>query len=100
LEVFPKVALHAFPLQRAFLNEFFMEPSLEWASDLNAVVDLAVSESERHGLSAMDALHVAAALALKADQLITTEKPGKPIYRADGVQVVYVDTLEQSTLQN
>jgi hypothetical protein len=29
----------------------------------------------------MDALHVAAAFLLKADELVTTEKPGKPMYR-------------------
>jgi hypothetical protein len=29
----------------------------------------------------MDALRVAAAFLLKADELITTEKPGKPMYR-------------------
>ena len=100
LEVFPKVARHEFPLQRAFLNEFFADRSLEGASDLDAVINLAVSEAERHGLSAMDALHVAAALLLKADQLITTEKPGKPIYRAEGVQVMYVDKLEHLGFRN
>jgi hypothetical protein len=33
LEVYPKTAFNAYPLQRAFLNEFFMDPSLEWARD-------------------------------------------------------------------
>jgi len=32
-----------------------------------------------YGLAAMDALHVAAALQIQADELITTEKPTKPI---------------------
>jgi predicted nucleic acid-binding protein len=80
LEVHPKVAFHAYPQQRTFLNEFFMDPFLEWASDLNGVVNLAISEAERYGLAAMDALHVAAALLLRTDQFITTEESGKPIY--------------------
>jgi predicted nucleic acid-binding protein len=62
LGVYPKIAFHGFALQRAFLNEYFMDPTLEWASDLNGLVNLAISESERHGLAAMDALHAAAAL--------------------------------------
>jgi hypothetical protein len=37
----------------------------------------------------MDALHVAAANLMQANLLITAEKPGKSIYRADNVQVRY-----------
>ena len=50
LEVYPQVTYHHFALQRAYLNEIFMEPALEWASDLNAIVHLSLSEAERHGL--------------------------------------------------
>jgi len=82
LEVDPKVAFHAYPLQRALLDEFFMEPTVTWARDLNGLVSLAIAESERYGLAALDALHLAAALMLAADEFVTTEKPGKPIYRA------------------
>ena len=71
-----------------------MDPALEWASDLNGLVNLAISESERHGLAAMDALHAAAALLLGADEFVTTEKPGKPIYRVDGFQVISISTLQ------
>lgn len=93
LEVYPKTAYHSLPLQRAFLNEFFMDPSVEWASDLNGLVNLAISESERYGLAAMDGLHVAAALLLGAEQFVTTEKPGKPIYRVDGLSVLHLSAL-------
>jgi len=96
LEVYPKTAFRGYPLQRAFLNEYFMDPALEWASDLNGLVNLAVSESERHGLAAMDALHAAAALLLGAVEFVTTEKPGKPIYRVDGFQVVPISTFQQT----
>ncbi len=73
-----------------------MEPSLEWMRDLNAIVNLASSESERLGLAAMDALHVAAAILLGADQIVTTEKPGKPIYRADTLRVTHVAEVSLS----
>ena len=44
----------------------------------------------------MDALHVAAAILLGADQIVTTEKPGKPIYRADALHVVHVAEMPLS----
>jgi predicted nucleic acid-binding protein len=93
LEVYPKTAFHGYALQRAFLNEFFMDPALEWVSDLNGLVNLAISESERHGLAAMDALHVSGALLLGADEFVTTEKRGKPLYRVDGIQVMQLSDL-------
>ena len=39
----------------------------------------------------MDALHIAAAHLLEADEFITTEKPGKAIYKNSLVSVVYLD---------
>ena len=44
-------------------------------------------EAVRCGLAAMDALHLAAAFLLKADEFFTTEKPVKPIYRTTLVKV-------------
>ena len=45
-------------------------------------------EAEKHGLGAMDALHLAAAYLGNAAELITTEKPAKPMYRSGLVEVV------------
>ncbi len=53
-------------------------------------VKLANQESRQYGLGALDALHVAAAYLLQADELITTERTVKPIYRTSLVQVVYL----------
>lgn len=44
----------------------------------------------------MDALHVAAAILLGADQIVTTEKSGKPIYRADTLHVTHVAEVSLS----
>ena len=44
-----------------------------------------------YGLAAMDALHVAAALQIQADELITTEKPTKPMHRVREIQIVSID---------
>lgn len=96
LEVYPKTGFHGYALQRAFLNEYFMDPALEWARDLNGLINRAISESERHGLAAMDALHAAAALLLGAGEFVTTEKAGKPIYRVEGFQVLHISTFHQT----
>jgi predicted nucleic acid-binding protein len=91
LEVYPQVTYREFALQRAYLNEFFMEPALEWASDLNGMVQLGLLQAERHGLGAMDSLHIAAAMLLRADQFITAEKPSKPMFRVQSLSVINVD---------
>ena len=38
-------------------------------------------------MSAVDAIHVAAAKQLKADEFITAERPGKPLDKARGLKV-------------
>jgi predicted nucleic acid-binding protein len=43
-----------------------------------------------YGLAAMDALHVAAALQIQADELITTEKQTKPMHRVREIQIVSI----------
>jgi hypothetical protein len=60
----------------------------------NGLVNLAISESDRHGLAAMDALHVAAAVLLAADEFVTTEKPGKAIYRMDAFRVLHISDFQ------
>jgi hypothetical protein len=64
-----------------------------WASDLNRIVLMGFEEAWRHDLTAMDALHVAAAKAVGAIELVTTEKPTKPMFRCEGVSVrsIFVD---------
>jgi predicted nucleic acid-binding protein len=94
LEVYPQVDWRRFPLQRAFLNEFFIDPDLEWASDLNAVTNRALHEAEQYGLLAMDSLQIAAALLLGADEFITTEKIGKPMYRVKTVHVIHLANVD------
>ena len=53
-----------------------------------ALLAKAETEALPLSLSALDALHVAAAVALGADELVATERPTKPIHRATGVTVV------------
>jgi hypothetical protein len=52
-----------------------------------ALVVQASEQAQRAGLAAMDALHMAAARAGLAPELITVEHPGKPLYRVEGLTV-------------
>ncbi|MDE5119367.1 MAG: hypothetical protein O4965_04050 [Trichodesmium sp. St19_bin1] len=38
----------------------------------------------------MDALHVAAAISVNADELITTEKSSKPMHRVTQIKVISI----------
>jgi predicted nucleic acid-binding protein len=41
----------------------------------------------RFGIAAVDALHLAAAMRQGANEFITAEKPGKPMFRVSGITV-------------
>jgi hypothetical protein len=45
------------------------------------VLNIAFDAAKLYGLNAIDALHVASAYIGKADEMIYTEKPTKPLYR-------------------
>lgn len=88
LEVAPKATFHKRRVEAAFYDRFFLDA--QWARDLERIDEIARSEAEKYGLGAMDALHLAAAHAGGAAELITTEKPSKPIHRSHLVEVVYL----------
>jgi predicted nucleic acid-binding protein len=44
----------------------------------------------RDGLAAMDALHVAAALSVGAEEFVTREKKTKPMFRVSSLKVVSI----------
>jgi hypothetical protein len=51
---------------------------------------IADEQARQYGLGALDAFHIAAAYLLGADELVTTEKPRKPMYRSQLVRVIYL----------
>src|SRR6188768_2523201 len=67
LEVLPKAVFNKKLDEAAFYSEYFRSVS-HWPSDPDAVVKSAYEIGVRFGLSAMDSLHVAAALAVHADE--------------------------------
>jgi hypothetical protein len=86
LEVLPQAT---FTAEAAFYDAFFSAVS-RWATDLPAITEAALTEASRCGVEAMDALHVAAAASVGADELITSEKPSRSIHRARCVRVVTI----------
>ena len=57
---------------------------------MKSILSHAGKESAKSGVGAMDSLHIAAAYLLDADEFVTSEKPGKSIYRTSLVKIIYV----------
>ena len=76
----------------AFFKTYFDNASL-WVNDMEAMIQIAQDESARHGLKALDALHVAAAYLGKAGVLIALEKKTKPMHRTSLVRVAYLESV-------
>ena len=85
----PQAVFNKREAEAAFYETFFSAVS-KWATDLPAITDAALREASSCGVEAMDALHVAAAAALGAAELVTTEKPSRSIHRARSVRVVTI----------
>jgi len=68
--------------------ETFFNAVKYWADDLEKVIQDGYTISCQYGLAAMDALHLAAALSVGAEEFITTENPTKPMYRITEIKVI------------
>ena len=87
LEVLPKPTHNKRVEEAAFYEEFFAAVT-HWADDLNDLMPTAFREACGCGLSAVDALHVAAAAAVGAEELVTAERETSPLHRTTAVHVV------------
>lgn len=89
LEVLPKAVFNRQTDEVEFYEVFFSAVT-HWASDVEQVVQEAYQIACKYGIAAVDALHVAAALTTGVDELVTTEKLTKPIYRVIEIQVISI----------
>ena len=89
LEVLPKARYNKQLAEVDFYETFFAGCSI-WANELEKIVESAQQLASDFGLGAMDALHVAAAISVGADELITTEKPSKPMHRITEIRVISI----------
>lgn len=87
LELLPKPLFTQHRLEVVFYRAFFENVSV-WAEVSHELVVAAEHLATKYGLSALDGLHGAAALAVGATELVTTEKQSKPIHRLPGLSVV------------
>ncbi len=70
----------------AFYETYFGAVHL-WVNDLHSIVRIAMTESQKNGIKALDALHLAAARVGEADAFYTLERPESPIHRTSLVRV-------------
>ena len=89
LELLPKAIYHQNAAEVEFYRTYFDTVQL-WINDADATVRIALDESERAGLNAMDALLVAAAALGEAEEFYTLESTEKPIHRTNLVHVIHL----------
>jgi len=87
-EICPKAQFNRRHREYRFYREYFQRAAT--FNDVRLILDRASRESARSGVSAMDSLHIAAAHLLGADEFVTTEKPGKSIYRTSLIRIRYL----------
>lgn len=88
LETLPKAIYNKQQEEAEFYKAFFA--ATYWASDLEQILKTAAHIARTYGLASMDALHVAAALAIGVDEFVTTERTTKPMHRVTEVQIVSI----------
>ncbi len=87
LEVLPK-AIYQKRLAEIEFYETFFGAVTRWADSLESVLENAYHKACDSGLAALDAIHVGAATSVGAQEMVTTEKPGKPLCQVKSIQVV------------
>lgn len=91
LELLPKTAYFKQEAEAEFYQTHFLAVLGE--EPLSAELGKKADELARqHGLAAVDALHLAAAIRQGANEFITSEKPGKPMFRVRGIAVKSIHT--------
>lgn len=88
LEVLPKPTFHNRQEEIGF-----MQAVLEDAENLSTSSELtgsAVTMASRYDLTPIDSLHVSASVVAAVDQLVTMEKPSKPMCKVNEVKVVSI----------
>lgn len=86
LELLPKAHYHRQRQELDFYNSHFAQ-----AGEAHLSLELekkAGDLAQRYGLAAADALNVSAAILLEAAEFVTSELPGKPIFRVREIKVI------------
>lgn len=92
LELLPKPAFEKRPIERIFYETYFAAATRSQPLD-EQLGNEAQALAERHGLAAMDALHIAAAQRAGAEEFYTSERPGKPMFRVKGLKIISLHSV-------
>ncbi len=92
LEVLPKAKFFKQTEEIEFYETHFKTVRSEEPMT-RALGEEAAELASQYGIAAMDALHVAAAIRQGAEEFVTTERPGKPIFRVRGITVTSLHSL-------
>lgn len=85
LEVMPKPWHHKQHLEREFYKNIFdRSEHVTWKAD---VLYQAHDFAQRYGIAAMDAIHVANAVAVAVDEFVSAEKPTKPMFQVEEIKI-------------
>jgi predicted nucleic acid-binding protein len=87
LELLPKPSFFKLSGELKFYGEFFSTVKAEEPLT-HELGQVAFALAKKHGLAAMDALNLAAAMRLGAQEFVTTETSNKPMFRVPGLKVV------------
>jgi predicted nucleic acid-binding protein len=89
LETMPQAIFNKQVDEAQFYNDFFDAVDY-WVKASKGLMDEAYTVACDFGLTAVDALHIAAALSVRADEFITAERPTSPLSRVRGVQILSI----------
>jgi len=92
LEVTLQPTHHGFT-KLEFYDVYFRNANIY--GNLNHMFEIGAPEAMKHGITVIDALHLAAAKLSKCRLFITTENPTKPIFRTTLVKVASIATITQ-----
>jgi predicted nucleic acid-binding protein len=91
LELLPKPTFEKRRVEVQFYEAHFHSAAIEpFSAELGSA---ALALAKEYGLSAGDALNVAAAIRQRAEEFITSELPGKPIFRVAAIRIISLQTL-------
>lgn len=97
LELLPKPFYEKRRTEVSFYSEYFAAADVEpFSAGLGTA---AFALAQKHGLAAGDALNLASAIRQRADEFITSELPGKPVFRVTGIKVISLHSLPAASRQ-
>jgi len=91
LELLPKPTFEKRRTELEYYNDHFKGIASEPLS--KELGGEALTLAKQYGLAAMDALHLASAIRQGADEFITSELPGKPMFRVKELKVISLHSL-------